>query len=78
MLRYSEELNKKLDLDAGYCSVDLEARFSRVRTEETNLGNMLADLCRSEFDTDFGLTNGGNLRANHVFEQGNLQWKFIA
>ena len=72
VLRYSEELNKQLDLQAGFSDVDLEARFSRVRTEETNLGNMIADLCKSEFDTDFSLTNGGNLRANHIFEQGPL------
>jgi 5'-nucleotidase len=38
---------------------------------------MIADLCKSEFDTDFALTNGGNLRANHIFEEGPLKWKFL-
>jgi len=77
VLRYTEELNKQLDLQAGFSDVDLEARFSRVRTEETNLGNMIADLCKSEFNTDFALTNGGNLRANHIFSRGPLKWKFL-
>jgi 5'-nucleotidase len=66
-----------LDLPAGYSDVKLEARFSRIRTEETNLGNLVADLCRTEFGTEFALTNGGNLRANHVFEEGYLKWKFM-
>ena len=34
-------------------------------------------MCRTEFGTDFALTNGGNLRANHVFEEGHLKWKFM-
>lgn len=55
----------------------LEARFSRVRTEETNLGNFVADLIRTLWNTDIGLTNGGNLRANQVIPKGPLTWRLV-
>ena len=46
---------------------ELEGRFSRVRTEETTLGNLMADIARSEYQSDFGLVNSGSLRANCVY-----------
>lgn len=67
---YAEELNRQLDLPAFYSECDLECRFSRVRTEETNLGNFTADIILTEYNADFGLANGGCLRANSVFEKG--------
>lgn len=38
---------------------------------------MIADLIRSELNTDFGLGNGGGLRANFVFEKGPLKLSFM-
>ena len=67
---YTEKLNKQLDKPCFYSEVDLEGRFSRVRTEETNLGNFTADLMRTELGTDFALSNGGCLRSNAIFPEG--------
>ena len=67
---YTESLNERLDKPAFFADCELDARFSRVRTEETNLGNFCADLMRTELETDFALSNGGCLRANCLFEQG--------
>ena len=77
MLTYTESLNEELDKLACYIGCDFEGRFTRVRTEETNMGNWCADLCRSELQTDFGLSNGGSLRANSVFNEGPLTYRFI-
>lgn len=74
---HAKELNAKLELQAGYSMVDIEGRFSRLRTEETNLGNLIADLIKAELNTDFGLGNGGGLRANFVFEKGPLKLSFM-
>ena len=65
--KYTAALNEQLDKDAGYTWCNFEARFSRVRTEETNLGNWCTDLMRSELNTDFAISNGGSFRANSVF-----------
>ena len=67
---YTEQLKAVQDIPAGFSGVDIEARFSRVRTEETNLGNLLADIIRSEYNCDFGILNGGCLRANSVIDKG--------
>lgn len=61
---YVAEIKKKLIMEACCLGVELEARFSRVRTCETNLGNLVADLMRTHYKTDIGLSNGGGLRAN--------------
>lgn len=74
---HAKELNERLEQQAGYAGIDIEGRFSRVRTEETNLGNLIGDLIRSELGTDFGLGNGGGLRANSVFEKGPIKLSFM-
>lgn len=74
---HAKELNERLELQAGYAGIDIEGRFSRLRTEETNLGNLIGDLIRSELGTDFGLGNGGGLRANYVFEKGPVKLSFM-
>ena len=56
----------------GYTEVPLDCRFSRVRTEETTLGNFIADLMITECDADIAIHNGGSLRANVVFPEGPL------
>lgn len=74
---YAAEIKKKLVQEACCCGVMLEARFSRVRTEETNLGNFVADLIRTHWNTDIGLSNGGSLRANQVMPKGPLTWRLV-
>ena len=76
-MEYSKELNLMLDKPAGFSSVDWEARFSSVRTEETNLANFVADIMRTESQADFSLGNGGCLRANCIFHKGQFTWRFL-
>jgi len=61
---HADKINEELDKLALCSQVSLEARFSRVRTEETNLGNMVVDIMRSHYNSDIGLMQGGSLRAN--------------
>lgn len=41
---YMKDLNEELDVALGYMNVELEGRFSYVRTQETNLGNFITDI----------------------------------
>jgi 5'-nucleotidase len=75
---YANQLREMQDRTALISEVQFEGRFSRVRTQETNLGNFMADLIRTEFQADFGLYNGGGLRANSVFDAGALPFRFIS
>ena len=45
--KYIADIKKKLVMDAACVGLEIEARFSRVRTCETNLGNLVADLMRT-------------------------------
>ena len=46
----------------GRSLVDLDGETETVRLRESNLGNLLTDLARTEFGTDVALINGGQIR----------------
>jgi 5'-nucleotidase len=66
----------------GTSQVELDGRRSRVRTVETNEGNLIADALRwqaSDLATSFGvpvpdvsLQNGGGIRNDAIFPAGNI------
>lgn len=64
------QLEGKLKEVIAYSTVPLDCRFSRVRTEETGLGNFFADLIRTESEADVSFFNSGSLRANMVLPEG--------
>lgn len=75
---HTNDLNRKLEQQIGYSGIRIEGRQEKVRKEETNLGNLIADLIRSEFEADFAISNGGGLRADTVFEEGPIKFSFMA
>ena len=44
----TRNFEQKLSKPVGYSKSEIEGRFSRLRTQETNLGNLIADLLRTE------------------------------
>ncbi|WP_240733008.1 bifunctional UDP-sugar hydrolase/5'-nucleotidase [Jeotgalibacillus sp. S-D1] len=61
---YQEEVDKLLNVVIGSTDVKLEGDRRLVRTQETNLGNLIADSMRATLETDIALTNGGGIRAS--------------
>lgn len=62
----------------AYFDVDLEARFEFVRKFETNLGNFVADLLRTEFENvDIAMLNSGTLRSNAILPKGDFTLKMM-
>lgn len=59
---YSRNLEEQSATMIGRSLVTLDGESSRVRSGETNLGNLLADLLRAEFGTEVALVNGGQIR----------------
>lgn len=60
-----EESNKPyLEKIIGKTTVDLVGERGKVRTEETNLGNLLTDAMIDATGADAALTNGGGIRAS--------------
>ncbi|MGE5586143.1 MAG: bifunctional metallophosphatase/5'-nucleotidase [Bacillota bacterium] len=61
---YKKELDEKLSVAVGESLVALDGERANVRTRETNLGNLIADMMREAGQADIALTNGGGIRAS--------------
>jgi 5'-nucleotidase / UDP-sugar diphosphatase len=47
----------------GKALVDLDGKRENVRSQETNLGNLVTDAMRAKVDAEVGFMNGGGIRA---------------
>jgi 5'-nucleotidase len=65
-------LLKELSVVVGRSSVDLDARSAASRTQETNVGDFIADSFRAATGADVGLMNGGSIRADEIIAAGTL------
>jgi 5'-nucleotidase len=70
--RYAERLDRELDTVIGHTAVPLEARRRPLRTQETNLGDFIADAMRARLDADVALVNGGGIRTDRIVPVGPL------
>ncbi|KAL4457316.1 hypothetical protein ABPG75_012181 [Micractinium tetrahymenae] len=61
--RYDKVMGERMDVVVGTTAVDLDGRFSTVRTGESNLGNFVCDVWREACHSDVALLNGGTLRS---------------
>lgn len=59
---YIHDMNRLGSTVVGRSLVYLEGETTLVRTRETNLGDLLADLARIEFGADVALINSGQIR----------------
>jgi len=67
----------KLDKPVGYTAIGLDARFETVRKRESNMGNLIADLCRNYYNGDCAMMVGGTIRGDQVYPPGVLKLKDI-
>jgi len=65
-------VNGNLMTEMGATGVDLDCRFTSIRNKETNIGNLIADIARLQYDTDIALLNSGTLRADRILPAGIL------
>lgn len=59
-----------LDHPLGHLGSPMDSRTTLVRTEETAIGNLIADALRSRLSTDIAFINGGGIRANRRYAAG--------
>lgn len=62
--RYSGKLKERLSSFVGTTNVLLDGDRPTVRSNETTLGNLMADLARNAAHTDLAFINSGSLRAS--------------
>ena len=50
----------------------LDSRRASVRSQETNLGNIIADAMREAVGAEVALANGGGIRGDRTYEAGTI------
>jgi 5'-nucleotidase len=73
--KYCDSMEDRMKESIGSIECDLEGRFSRIRTGETNLGNLVTDIMRSSTRSEIALLNSGTFRSNAVHEAGVFRVK---
>jgi 2',3'-cyclic-nucleotide 2'-phosphodiesterase (5'-nucleotidase family) len=68
--RYVTQLDQELGQPLGTAATALDSRTSAVRSQETTLGNLLADALRDALHADVALLNGGGIRGNRLYAAG--------
>ncbi|MFM9973548.1 MAG: bifunctional metallophosphatase/5'-nucleotidase, partial [Beijerinckiaceae bacterium] len=61
---------RELDVALGVTAVDLDSRSASVRSQETAMGNLIADAIRISTGADVAITNGGGIRGNKQYPAG--------
>ncbi|KAL8826253.1 MAG: hypothetical protein Q9191_003920 [Dirinaria sp. TL-2023a] len=70
-------LRPKLDQPMGYSAVEIDARFTTVRREETKMGSFNADATRLYYRADCSIMAAGIIRGDCVYLSGLLTMKDI-
>jgi 2',3'-cyclic-nucleotide 2'-phosphodiesterase (5'-nucleotidase family) len=68
---YEAELSKELDVEIATLAAPLDSRTGVIRTQETAIGNLIADALRASTGAQLAITNAGGIRANRQYPAGH-------
>lgn len=69
----TRDIKKRLDKPVGYTAAPLDARFTTVRTKESNIGNFVCDLMRYYYSAECCIMAAGTIRGDQVYPPGVLK-----
>ena len=69
---YEARMGPELDVVVASTRVPLDGVAARIRTSETNLGNLVADAMRANTDAEIAIVNSGGVRGDRVHNPGPL------
>lgn len=72
---YSEMIEEKMGIVLGNFSCELDARFAKIRTSETNIGNLMCDIALASTGADVCMINSGTFRSDQIHEAGPFTMK---
>lgn len=75
--KLTRKLREKLDKPIGYTAAPLDARFTTVRTKESNLGNFVCDLMRYYYNADCCIMAAGTIRGDQIYPPGVLRLRDV-
>ncbi len=65
-------LDESLNVEIGATVGPLDSRRNIVRSEESAIGNLIADAMRAATGADVAITNGGGIRADRQYDAGTV------
>jgi 5'-nucleotidase len=69
---YESKLGPELEAVVGVTKVPLDGVSARLRSSETNLGDLVADALRADAEAEIALVNSGGIRGDRVHPPGPL------
>lgn len=74
--QYNSVIEGKMEDVLAYVECDLDGKFASIRSNETNLGNLVADIMLDAVDdVDIALLNSGTLRSDRVHPKGPFKMR---
>ncbi len=71
------KLKKSLEKPVGWTAAPLDARFTTVRLQESNLANFVCDIMRHHYSADCALMAAGTIRGDQVYPPGPIRIKDV-
>lgn len=75
LAKYSESIESKMSEVLGEFTVELDGRFSQIRTAETNLGDWVCDVLLAATGADVVIINSGTFRSDQIHPPGPFTMK---
>ncbi|KAK5954367.1 hypothetical protein OHC33_004089 [Knufia fluminis] len=73
----TDALKAKLDKPIGHTTAPLDARFLTVRRMESNMGNFICDLMRTNYGGDCTIMAAGTIRGDQIYPPGLIRLRDI-
>lgn len=70
---FGDVMSREIEGKLGVIEVDLDARFVSIRTQETNMGNLVTDIMMSVLEADVAFLNSGTLRSDRIHPAGEFK-----
>ena len=70
---YTKLMGEKMDKVLGNIEVDLDGRYSVIRTQESNLGNFITDIMLRSVEADVAILNSGTMRSDRIHPRGEFK-----
>lgn len=67
---YEADLDTKLGVVVGKTDIELDSRRATVRSQESTMGNLIADAIRDGVGAEIGFANGGGIRGDRTYPTG--------
>ena len=71
--KYTKMMGEQMETVLGHIDVDLDGRFKIIRSQESNLGNFIADIMLRSTEADVAIVSSGTFRSDRIHAHGEFK-----